>query len=239
MLLSVNLQRPSVVKHIRSLKILFHATTPSFIQLRRCLLALPHISSLVLEFAHNAPPTLLRGLVFPNLRRFQTSSMNHSSLADFFRNNPRINDISIGKCGMTRTCPIRCSPYLPTASISSGASCLFSIPTRRTYKPIVDLQSRIHIPRDGMISPRQVLSNRRQSLKRLHDLRLDINFSMATDHGFMQDIIQLTPSIRTLELRECELSTPVCLFRNSTPEYADLTLFYVVETRATSSSGLE
>lgn len=215
MLLSVNQQRPSVVKHVRSLNILFSDSTPSFIKLRQCLLALPQISSLVLEFVHNAPPTLLRGLVFPNLRHFQTGSINHGSLTDFLRNNPRINCISIGKCGRTHTCPISCNPYLPTAIISSGASCLLSIPTRRTYKPIFNLQSRIHVPRDALISPRQVLSYRSQSLKRLCDLRLDINFSMATDHGFMRDIVQLVPSIRNLELRECELSTPVCLFTHS------------------------
>jgi hypothetical protein len=211
MLLLVNQQRPTVLKHIRSLNILFLSSTPSFTKLRRCLLLLPHLSRLFLEFSHSAPPTLLRGLVFPHLRHFQTGSINHGSLSDFLHNNPRINFISIGKCGKARACPIRCNPYLPTASISSGASCLLSIPTRHTYKPIMNLQSRIHAPRDALVSPRQVLSNRRRSLKRLHDLRLDLNFSMATDHGFMQDIIQLAPSVRNLELRECRLPTSVCL----------------------------
>lgn len=209
MFLLVGQEREVVANCVRSLSVVFQSTPPSFIKLRLLLLLVPQLSHLVLEFACNTP-TLLHGVKFPYLQHFHATSINHGALSNFLQANPRISNISIGRCGRARVCPIRCKPYLPSATLFSGASCLLSVPINYTYKSIVDLQSRIHNTRDAFVSPRKVLSNRKHCLKRLRHLRLDINFSMATDHGFMQDIIELAPSIRTLELVECELLALVC-----------------------------
>lgn len=214
MFLLVCQKREAVARRARSLSVIFQTAPPSFTKLRLLLLLVPRLSHLILDFSCNVP-TLLRGVTFPYLQHFHATSINHSALSYFLQANPRISNISIGRCGKTRICPIQCKPSLPSTTLSSGASCLLSVPINHTYKPIVNLQSRIHNTRDALVSPCKVLSNRRHSLKRLHHLRLDINFVMATDHGFIQDIIQRAPSIQTLELVECELPGLVRAFAST------------------------
>ena len=191
-------------ENVTTLEIYLTNVTPPIAELRLLLSRLVHLDTIIIELSRLSSSMcarIFKGILFPNLSFFVTSTLPHRGLHHLLENNPTIQSLSVGNCGPTG-CDINLKHDL--LDISGPTKCVASIlrgNTVNTVSATYRTEGETHINLFIALGP---------SFAKI--TQLNLHFSVRHNADILRSIAKAAPFVSWLQLTERSFGCQVCTY---------------------------